>query len=53
MIEAAGGHFVPSVGKSTDYLVAGADVGKAKLDAAKKAGTEVIDEATLEAMIQG
>ena len=53
MIEEAGGLFVASVGKSTDYLVAGADVGKAKLDAAKKAGTEVIDEATLEAMIRG
>jgi DNA ligase (NAD+) len=53
MIEAAGGQFVASVGKSTDFLVAGADVGKAKLDAAKKAGTEVIDEARLEAMIKG
>jgi BRCT domain type II-containing protein len=31
--------------------VAGADVGKTKLDAAKKAGTQVIDEAALEAMI--
>ena len=45
LIEEAGGLFVTSVGKSTDYLVAGADVGKAKLTAAKKAGVVVIDEA--------
>ncbi len=52
-IEEAGGQFVNSVGKSTDYLVAGADVGKSKLDAAKKAGTQVIDEAGLATMIAG
>jgi DNA ligase (NAD+) len=46
-IEAAGGQFVTSVGKSTDILVAGADVGKAKLDAARKLGTQIIDEAEL------
>ncbi len=46
-IEAAGGQFVTSVGKSTDVLVAGADVGKAKLDAARKLGTQIIDEAEL------
>jgi DNA ligase (NAD+) len=46
-IEAAGGQFVSSVGKSTDILVAGADVGKAKLDAARKMGTRVVDEAEL------
>jgi DNA ligase (NAD+) len=51
LIEDAGGQFVSSVGKSTDYLVAGADVGKTKLDAAKKAGTEVIDEAALDVML--
>jgi DNA ligase (NAD+) len=43
-IEAAGGQFVSSVGKSTDILVAGADVGKAKLDAAKKLGTRIVTE---------
>jgi DNA ligase (NAD+) len=53
LIEDAGGMFVSSVGKSTDYLVAGADVGKTKLDAAKKAGTQVIDEATLDLMLKG
>ena len=46
-IEAAGGQFVTSVGKSTDILVAGADVGKAKLDAARKLGTQIVDEAEL------
>jgi DNA ligase (NAD+) len=53
LIEDGGGLFVASVGKSTDYLLAGADVGKTKLDAARKAGTEVIDEATLDAMLKG
>jgi DNA ligase (NAD+) len=53
MIEEAGGLFVASVGKSTDYLVAGADVGKTKLEAARKAGTTVIDEGALEKMIAG
>ena len=50
-IEAAGGQFVTSVGKSTDILVAGADVGKAKLDAARKLGTQIIDEAELARII--
>ena len=53
MIEAAGGVFVTSVGKSTDYLLAGADVGKTKLEAARKAGTTIIDEAAFEAMVAG
>jgi DNA ligase (NAD+) len=53
MVEEAGGLFVTSVGKSTDYLVAGADVGKTKLTAAKKAGVTVIDEAGLDALIAG
>jgi DNA ligase (NAD+) len=50
-IEAAGGRFVTSVGKSTDLLVAGGDVGKSKLDAARKAGTEIIDEAALDRIL--
>jgi DNA ligase (NAD+) len=53
LIESAGGTFVSAVGKSTNYLVAGADVGKAKLDAAKKVGTKVIDEVTLESLARG
>ena len=46
-IVSAGGQFVASVGKNTDILVAGADVGKSKLDAARKLGTQIIDEAEL------
>lgn len=46
-IEDAGGKFVTSVGKTTDLLVAGGDVGKSKLDAARKHGVRVIDEADL------
>ena len=53
LIEEAGGLFVTSVGKSTDYLVAGADVGKTKLTAAKKAGVTVIDEPGLDALDRG
>ncbi len=52
-IEDAGGTFVNSVGKSTDILVAGADVGKSKLDAARKHGTRIIDQAALAEIIAG
>jgi DNA ligase (NAD+) len=52
-IEAAGGRFATSVTKGTDFLVAGADTGEAKLVAAKKHGTRVIDEAELYRMIGG
>ncbi len=51
-IEAAGGKIAGSVSKKTHYLVAGADVGKTKLEAAAKHGVEVIDEAGLAALIQ-
>ncbi|MEA2695923.1 MAG: ligase [Myxococcales bacterium] len=51
-IEAAGGKFVNSVGKTTDILVAGEDVGKSKLDAARKLGTQIVDEAGLEAILR-
>lgn len=50
-IEAAGGQFVTTVGKTTDILVAGADVGKSKLDAARKLGTQIVDEAGLAQLI--
>lgn len=50
-IRALGGTFQSSVGKDTDYLVAGANVGASKLDKAKKYGTEVIDEDRLMAML--
>jgi DNA ligase (NAD+) len=52
-IEAAGGKIAGSVSKKTSYLVAGADVGQAKLDAAAKHGVAVIDEAALEALLNG
>lgn len=46
-IRALGGTFQSSVGKDTDYLVAGANVGASKLDKAARLGTEVIDEQQL------
>jgi DNA ligase (NAD+) len=50
-IEAAGGKVAGSVSKKTSYLVAGADTGKAKLDAAAKHGVPVIGEAELDALL--
>jgi DNA ligase (NAD+) len=50
-IEAAGGKVAGSVSKKTHFLVAGADVGKTKMDAAAKHGTKIISEADLEKMI--
>ncbi len=44
-IRAKGGIFQTSVGKDTDYLVAGGKVGASKLAKAEKYGTQVIDEA--------
>ena len=52
-IEAAGGTAAGAVTKKTSYLVAGADTGKTKLDAAAKHGVPVIDEAGLEALLRG
>ena len=52
-IAAAGGKVAGSVTKKTSYLVAGADTGKAKLEAATKHGVPVIDEAGLEALLAG
>jgi DNA ligase (NAD+) len=52
-IEAAGGKVAGSVSKKTTYLVAGADTGKTKLDAAQKHGVEVIDEVRLEQLLAG
>ena len=51
MIEAAGGKVAGSVTKKTSYLVAGADTGKTKLEAAEKHGVTVIDEAELEKLL--
>ncbi len=50
-IEQAGGKVSGSVSKKTTYLVAGADTGKAKLEAAAKHGVTVIDEAELDALL--
>lgn len=50
-IAAQGGEIHDRVKKGTTYLVAGDKVGKSKLTAAEKHGAEVIDEATLEAML--
>lgn len=52
-IEAAGGRFVPSVGKATDYLVAGEKTGEAKKKSAEKFGVKVIDEAALDELLVG
>jgi NAD-dependent DNA ligase len=41
------------VSKKTTYLVAGADTGKTKLEAAEKHGVQVISEQELEALIAG
>jgi DNA ligase (NAD+) len=50
-IEQAGGKVAGSVSKKTSYLVAGADTGKTKLDAAQKHGVTVIDEVELEKLL--
>jgi DNA ligase (NAD+) len=52
-IEAAGGKVAGSVSKKTSYLVAGADTGKTKLEAAQKHGVKVIDETELAALLEG
>lgn len=46
-IRALGGTFQSSVGKDTDYLIVGANVGASKLAKAAKLGTTQIDEAKL------
>ena len=51
-IEAAGGRVTGSVSGNTDYLVAGEDPGT-KLARAREVGTEVIDEAGLDALLSG
>jgi DNA ligase (NAD+) len=52
-IEAAGGKIGGSVTRKTHYLVAGADTGQTKLDAAAKHGVPVIDEAALARLLAG
>lgn len=50
-IRALGGTFQSSVGKDTDYLVAGANVGASKLKKAEQYGTKIIDEQKFLSMI--
>jgi DNA ligase (NAD+) len=50
-IRGAGGEVHDKVKKGTTFLVAGEKVGKSKTDAARKAGSQVIDEATLDRML--
>jgi DNA ligase (NAD+) len=52
-IEAAGGKVAGSVSKKTSYLVAGADTGKSKLEAATKHGVRVIGEDELALLLDG
>ncbi len=51
-IEAQGGKVTGSVSKKTSYLVVGADVGAAKMEAATKHGVKVIEEAELAEILQ-
>lgn len=50
-IRKRGGEVHDRVKKGTTYLVAGEKVGKSKLDAAKKHGAQVIDEAGLDQLL--
>lgn len=52
-IRARGGTFQTSVGKDTDYLVAGGKVGASKLAKARAYGTTVINESELLKLIGG
>lgn len=52
-IREQGGTFQSSVGKDTDYLVAGANVGASKLAKAEKLGTKIISESDLLKLLQG
>jgi DNA ligase (NAD+) len=51
LIESNGGKFLTSVSGSTDYLLAGAKVGRTKLEKAERNGTQIIDLDQFMAMI--
>jgi len=52
-IRSLGGTFQSSVGKDTDYLVVGANVGASKLAKAEKLGTKQIDEQAFLKILNG
>ncbi len=52
-IQDAGGKVTNSVSKSTSYLVAGENTGRAKLSAAGKHGVTVVSEDDLERLLEG
>jgi DNA ligase (NAD+) len=52
-IRSLGGTFQSSVGKDTDYLVTGANVGASKLSKAKKYGTKVLSEFEFQDLLNG
>ncbi|MDE5837026.1 MAG: hypothetical protein K2H50_08480, partial [Paramuribaculum sp.] len=52
MIEENGGKNVGSISKKTDFVLAGANMGPAKLEKANKLGIPIIDEDTFLGMIK-
>ena len=52
LVEALGGNATATVGKSTDYVVAGEAAGS-KLEKAQKAGIPILDEAAFLSLTQG
>ena len=52
MIEQHGGTNVSSISSKTSFILAGRDMGPAKLEKAQKLGVEIVDEETFLKMIQ-
>ena len=52
LIESHGGKMLSGVTSKTNYLVAGDNMGPAKLEKAQKLGTKIISEDDIEKMIQ-